>query len=138
MDNERQDFESFMRRREEAARAYVAGDPDPLKRIAARRSPASFFGPQGGSHEGADQVWDAYAHGAAALSPGGETHFEVLHLAAGDGLAYWVGLQRATVMIGGRAEPTPMDLRVTEVFRREDGEWRLIHRHADQLAVPAE
>jgi ketosteroid isomerase-like protein len=25
-----------------------------------------------------------------------------------------------------------MKLRVTEVFRKEDGEWRLAHRHADQ------
>jgi len=29
-------------------------------------------------------------------------------------------------------------LRITLVFRREDGEWRLVHRHADPLTRPIE
>jgi len=31
-------------------------------------------------------------------------------------------------------QPAAMDLRVTEIFRREKGEWRLVHRHADPHA----
>jgi len=135
MKNERQDFGQFMQQREEAARAYVDGDPGPLGRIVTRRSPASFFGPQGDVCEGADQVWKAYEEGASTFSPGGETHFEVLGMAAGDGVAYWTGLQRAKVELGEGSEAIPMDLRVTEVFRREDDEWKLVHRHADSLAV---
>jgi hypothetical protein len=37
----------------------------------------------------------------------------------------------------GRAEAIPMDLRVTEVFRREEGEPKLVHRHADPLTAEA-
>jgi hypothetical protein len=40
---------------------------------------------------------------------------------------------RGEARIVGRAEPLRLDFRVTMVFRREDGAWRLAHRHADPL-----
>jgi ketosteroid isomerase-like protein len=133
MADERQDFERFLRRREEAAKAYVSGDPEPLREIATRTSPATFFSPQGDRQEGAEQVWTTYEQGAGAFAPGGETHFEILDLAASGEVAYWTGVQHAVVNVGAGGEATPMDLRVTEAFRRENGDWKLVHRHASPL-----
>ena len=128
-----------MKEREDAARAYVSGDAAPLRSISTRVSPATFFGPQGGYCQGADDVFSKYEHDAAIFEPGGDSNFEILQMAASEGIAYWVGFQRADARMSGSTEAIPMNLRVTEVFRREGAEWKLIHRHADTLATePAE
>jgi ketosteroid isomerase-like protein len=51
--------------------------------------------------------------------------------ASGD-VAYLVAFERTTVSIAGDA-PAPYVLRVTTVFRRERGEWKIVHRHADPV-----
>ena len=138
MSNDQHDFEEFMKRREEAARAYVRGDAAPLGRIVARDLPATFFGPMGGFRKGPSEVFSTYERDATSFEPGGDSSFEILHMAASDGVAYWVGFQKATAHMRGREEPIPFNLRVTEVFRREGGDWKLVHRHADALASEPE
>lgn len=135
MSEDLHDFEQFMQQRAKTADAYVRGDAAPLGRLVAQAPPATFFGPGGGHEEGAEQVATRYAKDAGSFAPGGDSHFEILHMAASDGLAYWVGFQRATAHLRGRTDPVPFNLRVTELFRREGKEWKLIHRHADALAA---
>jgi len=133
MTEDLQDFKQFMKRREDAAQAYVRGDAAPLGRLSTHVSPATFFRPQGDFCQGAEDVFSRYESDAAVFESGSDTHFEILHLAASGGIAYWVGIQRATVRMRGKAEAIPMSLRVTELFRREGDDWKLIHRHADSL-----
>ncbi len=122
-------FEAFLKQRDEVASAYVCGDAEPLERIATRHNPASFFGPAGGALEGSRKVVERYEKDAGSFEPGGESHLEILHSHSSGDLGYWVGLQKATAQMKGKS--IPMTLRVTELFRKEEGEWKLIHRHAD-------
>jgi ketosteroid isomerase-like protein len=46
------------------------------------------------------------------------------------------GFQIATVQIGDMPRPTDMKIRVTEIFRKIDGAWKLVHRHADMGRTP--
>jgi ketosteroid isomerase-like protein len=139
MTNTSNDFAEFMKHRQDVAQAYVTGDAAPLGLISARNDPATFFGPQGGVVEGAVEVLSTNERAATQFQPGGTTSLEIIHMSSSDELSYWVGLQHATVVMEGTPEPVPMTLRITEVFRREQGEWKLVHRHADpQTSGPDE
>jgi ketosteroid isomerase-like protein len=52
--------------------------------------------------------------------------------ASGD-LAYTVGYEHSTAS-RNNGPVTPNTLRVTHIFRREDGEWKIVHRHGDGLS----
>ncbi|WP_309082518.1 nuclear transport factor 2 family protein [Chelativorans sp.] len=123
------DFRQFIERREQAARAFCRGDGSEVVALSAENDPATFFGPDGKILEGAEAVRKDYGGGAAQFGPGGESRFEILQMGSDGDLGFWTGLQVAEVEIQGRR--VPMRLRVTEVFRRENGSWKLVHRHAD-------
>lgn len=127
------DFEEFMKQRNKAAKAYVSGDAEPLAEISASDLAATFFSPKGDYRQGADEVLSTYKSDVAAFEAGSKSHFEILQMAANDGIAYWVGFQRAKAQMKEQSEPIPFNLRITEIFRREGDDWKLVHRHADSL-----
>jgi len=132
MSNVLYDFEKFMKRREEIAQAYVNGDAAPLGEITTNLNPATFFSPGGDYKQGSVQVYSTYESDAKKFASG-KTNFEILQMGASDNIAYWVGFQRATVFLEGNTQGVPFNLRITEIFRLEDNEWKLVHRHADAL-----
>ena len=129
-------FEQFLKQRKAASDDYVNGKFAALEKISALDSPATIFGPKGDCVQGPEQVNAANAKGAGQFKPGGSNTFDVIHHGADGDLAYWVGIQRSVVRMQGHDAPIPMDLRVTEIFRCDGGEWKLVHRHADKLKSP--
>jgi ketosteroid isomerase-like protein len=57
--------------------------------------------------------------------------FELLAAGASGDLAYTAGFEHKTVVVDG--EPSTYTLRVTHAYRREDGVWKIVHRHGDHL-----
>jgi ketosteroid isomerase-like protein len=127
-------FEDFMRRREAASNSYIRGDAQQLSAMLTHQDPATFMPPSGVVIEGAAAAESAQIGGAAGFGPRSDGHFEVLNSTSSGDLGFWTGRQVATMELKGTDELVPMILRTTEVFRREDGQWKLVHRHAD---IPA-
>ncbi len=133
---QRESFHEFLRRREQAALAYVNGDYGPLGALVARQGEASFFGPGGGSVRGAAEVAARYQKDAENFERGSENALEIVQSGADGDVGFWTGLQTARVRVRGKPEPIPMKLRVTEIFRHGPDGWTMVHRHADMLAEP--
>jgi ketosteroid isomerase-like protein len=47
-----------------------------------------------------------------------------------------VGLERGKARVSGREAITPFALRVTMIYRPEEGAWKVVHRHADSITTP--
>jgi ketosteroid isomerase-like protein len=124
-------FDDFLRIREDAENAYVRGDGCKLDAIVPHEGNASVHTLQGETVTGAQSVAARYLKGAEAFQPNGTSRFEVMHQSNDNSLGFWTGLQIATVQLGDMPRPVNMRIRVTEVFRKDDGQWKLIHRHAD-------
>ena len=51
-------------------------------------------------------------------------------------LACIVEMERYRARVGGGEDFRPVTLRVTSIFRPEDGTWKIVHRHADPITTP--
>ena len=129
--NNPEEFDEFMRRREAASNDYIRGDAQNLCDMLTHQDPATFMPPGGTVIEGATAAKSAQITGAAAFGPRSDGHFEVLNSGSSGDLAFWTGRQVTVMDIKGQDQPVRMILRTTEVFRQEDGQWKLVHRHAD-------
>jgi ketosteroid isomerase-like protein len=63
--------------------------------------------------------------------------WEVVAADVGDDFAYLLAIERTTASVGD-SEPTPYMLRSTTIFRRESGDWKIVHRHAHPIDDSAE
>lgn len=125
-----------MKVRLKASNDFVEGKFEPLEKLSVIKSPATIFPPHGICIQGVNEVNAFNERGVANFLPGAKNKFEVMHQDADEHLAYWTGVQRSSVKMKGQDNEVVFNLRVTEIFRKENGEWKLMHRHADKLIEP--
>lgn len=84
--------------------------------------------PIGGMTIGWTDVEDSFIQ-FAQLASGGRIDLIDQHIQVYGDLAYEIGIERGQFTLGGH--PVTVDHRVTNVYRREAGTWKIVHHHAD-------
>ena len=109
------------------------GDAQPRSAMWSRNEPLTLFGAAQFASRGWSEVSPVFEQLAEAFSDCTAYENEIIAAEASGDLAYTVALEHTTVSVEGR-QPRQVLLRVTTIFRREDGEWKVVHRHGDSLA----
>ncbi|GAA1253604.1 YybH family protein [Arthrobacter pascens] len=133
---ELEDFLTAMLDRQIAAETAIHnGDVEPRIALWSQSDPVTLFGAMGMSNVGWDAVSQTFRWVASRFSDCTAYSFELVAAGASGDLAYTVGFERSDLSVDG-GPPQSTKLRVTHVYRREEGEWKIVHRHGDY--VPAD
>jgi ketosteroid isomerase-like protein len=119
----------FNTRWREAEVALHAGDAAPRFQTWSDREPVTLFGAWM-TAENAVAVREVFVKLAEAFSQAASSEIELVAAEVSGDLAYTAHREITSTIVDG--EPRSYALRVTQVYRREDGEWKVAHRHADE------
>jgi ketosteroid isomerase-like protein len=119
-----------------ASDEFLKGNPEPVNKLWSRREDVSLANPFGPPVRGWDEVAKVAEHAASQVRDGELVSVEIVAKHVTSELAYVVEIERPKAKIGGSEDITPFALRVTMIFRPEDGGWKIVHRHADPITTP--
>ena len=132
----RDDFLAWVESRlRDAEVALHNGDSAPRLAIWSREEPVTVLGAWK-SATGQQQVRDLFQQLEATFSDCTSYSHEIIAAEVIGDMAYTVGYEHTQATVNG--EPRTYSLRATQVYRREGGEWKVAHRHADTVADPDE
>jgi ketosteroid isomerase-like protein len=104
------------------------GDAGPLAGIWSHSATVTTMHPIGGREVGWDQVRKSWEQ-VAQLSSGGQVELADQAIRVAGDLAYELGVERGRLTLAG--QEVTIDHRVTNIYRREAGAWKIVHHHAD-------
>ena len=108
------------------------GDVGPRRTIWSRHDPVSVLGARtnASGQQEPDELFDLLGE---TFSGCASYEFELLEAEVRGDTAYTVSFEHTSATVNG--VPRTYSLRATQIYRREDGEWRVAHRPHDCLAT---
>jgi ketosteroid isomerase-like protein len=118
-----------------AGREITNGNPEVYKTLYSHRDDVTVANPFGPPVRGWSEVSATLVRAAENYRDGEIVGFENVSTVITSDLAYTVEIESYRARVGGAEELVPVSLRVTTIFRREDGAWKVVHRHADPITA---
>jgi ketosteroid isomerase-like protein len=115
----------------EAEVALHNGDAGPRRAIWSRKEPVSVLGAFRNAY-GQRELDDLFSSLERTFSNCTSYAFELLAYDVAGEMAYTAGLEHTSCSVNGK--PGSYTLRATQVYRLEDGMWKVAHRHADTVS----
>ena len=120
------DFNRVLEQCQLALREFIKGNPEPMQRMFSHREDVTLANPIAPPARGWEQAAPTTMERAASNLRDGEiTSFETLAKYVTPELAYIVWIERNEGKLGGSEDIVRYPLRVTTIFRPEDGTGRL-------------
>ena len=133
--SERDDFLEWVRTTlTDAERRLHDGDATPRRAIWTRREPVTVFGARR-TAVGPKEVGELSTMLGQSFSDVRSFELELVAADVSGDPAYTVAYEYSSTSVNG--VPRTYQLRVTQVYRREDGQWKVFHRHADEVPAPS-
>lgn len=114
-----------------AEKAICNGDPAPRLAMWSSKNPVTLFGADA-TKQGAEEVRQFFHLVASWFANCTAYRFDLVAAEVSGDVAYTIGFEHVSASFRGSPE-APISARVTHVYRRENGEWMIVHRHADRL-----
>src|SRR5919202_4549053 len=134
------DLDKVIEQYQHSLAEFGKGDPEATKKVWSHQEDVTLANPLGPPTRGWEQVEKTLERAASLIRGGESVDFETVAKYVTPELAYIVWIERVMAKLGAREDLSPIALRVTTIFRPEEGTWKLVHRHADPItsARPAE
>src|SRR6266566_4243597 len=129
------DFDEVVEHYHLALGEFVKGNPEPVNMMVSHHEDVTLANPLGPTVRGWEQVAAAGERAASQVREGEIVGFDIVAKYVTPELAYIVEVERFKAKVGGRQDVALTALRVTTIFRPEDGTWKVVHRHADPITT---
>ena len=130
-----EDFGQVIEESHRALDEIARGDPSRFFELFSDVEDATLANPYGPPARGRAEIEEAGRRAATNYRDGRAVGFENFATYVTTELAYILEIERFEAKVAGSDEITPVALRVTSIFRPEDGKWKLVHRHADPITT---